>query len=105
VKILAAEAVLKIREAEEKGGEMIKDAGAEAREILRKAEADGVLMKNGVAQEAEREKLRIISEAEATAAKESAKLEDKNKSELYEMRTPSGQKLTDAVALVVKSVV
>jgi vacuolar-type H+-ATPase subunit H len=102
---VAAEAVLKIREAEEKGGEMLRDAGAEAREILRKAEAEGVLKKNGAIQDAEREKLRIIADAEASAAKESAKLENKNKSDLYAMRTPSGRKLEDAVALVVKSVV
>ncbi|MDR1704853.1 MAG: hypothetical protein LBS19_09265 [Clostridiales bacterium] len=101
---MAAEAVLKIQEAEEKGGEMIKEAQAEAREILRKAEADGVFRKKTAIEEAEREGARIIAEAEADAGKENAKMEDKNKSDLYAMRTPSGQKLADAVALVTGSI-
>lgn len=95
---MAAEAALKIREAEDKGIEMIRNAETQAREILDQAEKDSVLKRTTVLTEAKRLAAEQLELARTKAEEDSGRLSAERGSAL-------GDRIEKAVALVVERIV
>ena len=64
---MAAEAVLRIKAAEDRGSELIRQATEDAREIIRRATVDGIAKKNAMIAEAEIMKSETIRVSEQNA--------------------------------------
>ena len=98
---MAAEAMQKIREAEEKGAEMINGAYEEAREIIKRAEADSVATGKAMLDEANSLRTEKLAAAVATAEVDGTRLPD----EQQVTSARDGEKSSLAADFVVERIV
>ena len=97
---LAAEAVLRLKEAENDGSELIRQSSDEAREIVRKAEIDCAAKKKAIIAEAEKMKTAIIEATGKKAEAECSELVKAGRSEKERILNPDTAKLEAAVKMV-----
>lgn len=102
---MAAEALLKVREAEEQGGELVRRANDEAKEMIRKAEADGLTRQKAIIAEANRMKAEMIEQAGRKAVQGCADLLSEGEAQRQRILNPDPQKFEQAVQIVIERIV
>lgn len=102
---MAAETIMKIKDAEDKAADLIRDAGDRAKEIVRKAQQDGSAQKQRILDGALQMKQDILKQAEAEAEAECAPLAKEGNAEVGKIKNPDGSKLDKAVKKIVERVV
>lgn len=102
---MAAEAVLKVKEAEEKGSELIRKSNEEAKEIIKRSGFDGEKKRKAIVNEACKTKEKIIEMAVNKAALECSELIKKGSEEKANILNPEKKKFERAVSLVVERIV
>lgn len=101
---MAAEAVLKIKEAEEKGSERVKNASERAKEVIRTAESSAALKKNEIIGEAGKRRTEIIGAALEKAAAECGELSKIGNAEKEKILNPSSDAFGSAVEYAVEKI-
>lgn len=102
---LAADAVLKVKEAEDNGSEVIKRANEVSKDILKNAEADAQKKCKAILDEAYRMKAEIIEAASKKAAEECNGLILKGDEEKEKVLHPDKAKFDRASDLIVERIV
>ena len=102
---LAIEALRAVRETEASAVEMRRNARAEARQIMERAEAESEVLAAKTVEEARREAEVLIARAEAEAAKEAQPIHQEAKAASARIRQEAKQRLPDAVSLIVERIV
>lgn len=102
---MAAEAVLKVKKAEEKGSELVRRAGDEAKELIRKAETEGQNRRKAIIAEANRMKAEMIEQANQKAVRDCAELISEGERNRQRILNPDPLKLEQAVQIVIERVV
>ena len=102
---MAAEAVLRIKEAEDAGSELIRRASEEARDILKKAESDGAAQKKAIIAEAERMKAELIEKAVQKAEADCAEFVEAGRAERDGILRPQAEKLEKAAQIATERIV
>lgn len=102
---MAAEAVLKVKQAEEQGNEMVRKANDEAKELIRKAEADGLTRQKGIIAEANRMKEEMIAAANHKAVQGCADLLSEGEAQRQRILNPEPQRFEQAVQIVIERIV
>lgn len=102
---MAAEAVLKVKQAEEQASELVRKANDEAKELIRKAEADGLSRQKAVIMEANRQKAEMIEQANLRAVQGCADLLREGESQRQQILNPEPQKFEQAVQIVIERIV
>lgn len=102
---MAAETIMKIKDAEDKAADLIHDAGDRAKEIVRNALQEGSAKKQQILDEALQMKKEMLKQAEAEAEAECAPLTKEGNAEVEKIRNPDGMKLDAAVNKIVERIV
>lgn len=102
---MAAEAVLKVKQAEEQGNELVRKANEEAKELIRKAEADGLTRQKGIITEASRMKAEMIAAANQKAVQGCAGLLSEGEAQRQRILNPEPQRFEQAVQIVIERIV
>lgn len=102
---MAAEAIGRIKQAEDKGGETIRNAQEAAKEILKSAQKVGGEKKQKILQEAREQYDKLIQKAQEEAETECAPLWSDGKKEMDKILNPEIQLLNRAVGKVVERIV
>ncbi len=102
---MAADAVVKIKEAEEKGAEIIRLANEQAKEIIQNASKDGLQKRLEIITQANMERIKII-EAAIKSANESCKpLIDEGNKAKGRIKHPDPNALKKATDIVIERIV
>lgn len=102
---MAAEAVQKVKQAEEQASEMVRKANDEARELIRKAEAAGLARQKAIIMEANRQKAEMIEQANLKAAQGCADLLREGEAQRQQILNPEPQSFEQAVQIVIERIV
>jgi vacuolar-type H+-ATPase subunit H len=102
---LAAEAVFKIKEAEDQGKELVRKAGDEARQLVADAKRDGGESKKSILADAAREKKDLMDAAVRRADKRCEAIVSEGAAEREKLLAPPGEKLSSAIKLVMERIV
>lgn len=102
---MAAEAVLKVSEAEERGGELLRQAGEEARDIVKQAEADGERKRKAIIEEALKTRDVAIKAAVDKAGRECAEMAKRGDEEVQKLPSPGKARFDKAVSIIVERIV
>lgn len=102
---MAAEAVYKIKETEDKGKEAIKKANEEAKKILAEAKENSVKQKQSVLEEALRKKAAMIQSAVERANKRCEEISAEGAEEREKLLSPDSARLERAIQLVMERIV
>lgn len=102
---MAAEAVGKIRETEEKGREIIKKAGDEAKRILSAAREEGAARRKSLLEEAGRERESMLRAAAERAGKRCEAIAAEGAAERERILSPESSRMESAVRLVMERIV
>lgn len=102
---MAADAVYKIKETEDKGKASIKKANEEAKQILSAARTESAAKKQEVIDGALQEKAALIQSAVAKANKSCEEINSQGEAERKKLLAPEGGKLDSAIQLVMERIV
>jgi V/A-type H+-transporting ATPase subunit G/H len=102
---MAAEAVLKVREAEEKARETLSKSAEEAKEIINNAGSEGEKKRRAILDEAYESKKRVIETAVGKAGEECLKLSDDGEKAKAGILNPDKKKFKKAEDLVIERIV
>lgn len=101
---MAAEAILKVKQAEEQASELVRRANDEAKEQIRKAEADGLARQKEIILEANQMKAEMIEQANHKAVQGCADLLSEGEAQRQRILNPDPQKLEQAVQIVIERI-
>lgn len=102
---MAVEAVLKIKEAEERGKAVIRGAGEEARKIAQSYAANCEEQKNTILVKAKNTREVIIKSAEQKAESECDELQKKGDAEKEKIFNPGAEKVEQAIKFITERIV
>lgn len=102
---MAAEAVLKIKEAEDRGRELIRKAGEEARQIALSYERNSAEQRNTILVKAKNTKAEIIDAAVKKAGTECEELERRGDEEKKAILDPGAEKLEQTIKFITERIV
>ncbi|MDL2274200.1 hypothetical protein LJC34_06650 [Oscillospiraceae bacterium OttesenSCG-928-G22] len=102
---MAAEAVYRIKEAEETAEKRQKDASAEASDIIANAKLHGESKKKSIVKDAEDRKREMIERATAAAVSAAEPVVLKGVEEREKIVNPGADKLEEAIRLIVERIV
>jgi len=102
---VALEAVRKLKEAEDKGASIIREATAKAEEIKRGCEAACAQKREEILSAAESERESLITSAREKAAEECEALSFRSESEISSVLDPGDDKLESAVSYICGKIV
>lgn len=102
---MAAEAVYKIKEAEEKGTAIIRYANEKANEIIQNAVRDGAQRSEEIIEQAYQVKSEIIKASIKNAYESCMPMTEKSNREIAKIKNPDGKKLEIAINAVIERIV
>lgn len=102
---MAAEAVLKVKQAEEQASEIVRRASDEAKELIRKAETEGRTRQKEVIAEANRMKAEMIDRAGKAAVSGCSDLLREGEAQKQKILNPEPQRFEQAVQIVIERIV
>ncbi len=102
---MAKEAIIKIKEAEDKGNALIQKANEQAKQILKNAETEGDEKAKEIIKEAQTLRLDIIEKARAEAIKECEPLLKEGDASLEGILKPDSGKWNKTIQLITERIV
>ncbi len=102
---LAKEAIIKIKEAEETGNEIVLKANENAKQILKNAESDGDKKYKDIIDQANKQKIEMVEKAKKEALLECEPLERQAQEELLKINNPDKAKQQKTIELIVERIV
>lgn len=103
--ILALEAIGEIKKAEAKAEELVSEATAKAKEIIRNANLEADKQYNEILEKAKAKKMKLMQDAQTEGDKEAEPILTKGEKEVQDIRNVSGAKKDNAINLVVERIV
>lgn len=102
---MAAEAVHKVKEAEERGRDIRKRAGEEAKRLLAEAREQGAAQKKSTEQEARQLKKEMLQSAVKRADENCRAIEARGTEERAKLLAPEASRMERAIQLVMERIV